>query len=503
MVNIDIPTSDRNFGDLPSIKFFEEKGKLAHKQILLEILDFIVPTEEEENKIRSIAQRLLGRLERVLEDLNINAKPELEGSVAKGTWLSGDVDFDVFLLFDPENVPTDYKAFFKEGLLKIARTLGVQYQQRYAEHPYLRIVFEGIEADIVPAFDVDPKNIVSAVDRTPHHTRYVRDKLNPKLANEVRLLKAFLKGINTYGAEIRVGGFSGYACELLILHFESFAAVMDYISRKKKFFIDPTKTWRLKEAKKKFQNANFILIDPVDPKRNVVSPLRDTTLYRTQLLAKLFLALPSIDYFYLPKEKGEVRVVEHESENRDIRSILSGRNILLVVIHKNLGVPPDVYWGQTLRILEGIRKLFSGRREFELLIADIIEGEDMILILEFDAINKEYYWRLKGPPTYADLDNIIKFVGMHMGESEAGPWVEEDRIYMLVKRKTSVVDLLDQYLGSLKMTPSFTEYELLSEPEEIEKFIISRGMLNEFIDKVNRRGILRYITKLFNLQHKT
>ena len=43
---------------------------------------------------------------------------------------------------------------------------------------------------------------------------------------EVRLLKRFMKMVGTYGSEFKVGGFSGYLCELMIIRYGSFLKVL-------------------------------------------------------------------------------------------------------------------------------------------------------------------------------------------------------------------------------------------------------------------------------------
>ena len=56
-----------------------------------------------------------------------------------------------------------------------------------------------------------------------------------KLRDEVRVLKKFMKGIDTYGAEIKVGGFSGMLCETLILNYGSFEDTIKSASDWKKY----------------------------------------------------------------------------------------------------------------------------------------------------------------------------------------------------------------------------------------------------------------------------
>jgi len=80
--------------------------------------------------------------------------------------------------------------------------------------------------DIVPCYDAKSGEWQSATDRTPYHTNYIRARLDKQLRGDVRLLKKFMQGIGVYGAEIKVGGFSGYLCELLIMKYGSFEATL-------------------------------------------------------------------------------------------------------------------------------------------------------------------------------------------------------------------------------------------------------------------------------------
>ena len=63
--------------------------------------------------------------------------------------------------------------------------------------------------------------IRSAVDRTPFHTRYIRERIAP-FVDDVLLLKQFAKAGGVYGSDQMTEGFAGYLCELLILHYGGF-----------------------------------------------------------------------------------------------------------------------------------------------------------------------------------------------------------------------------------------------------------------------------------------
>ena len=64
------------------------------------ILSRIRPTGEEERLVHSFCQRVSRELSERLREAGFKAVAEVHGSVAKGTWLSGERDVDIFILLD-------------------------------------------------------------------------------------------------------------------------------------------------------------------------------------------------------------------------------------------------------------------------------------------------------------------------------------------------------------------------------------------------------------------
>ena len=116
-----------------------------------------------------------------------------------------------------------------EGLAlarNIAESAGGTYREKYAEHPYINAIIDGLDVDIVPCYAVpDPAAIRSAVDRTPFHTRYIKDRIS-SLIDDVLLLKQFAKNGGIYGSDQMTEGFSGYLCELLVFHYGGFIPLL-------------------------------------------------------------------------------------------------------------------------------------------------------------------------------------------------------------------------------------------------------------------------------------
>ena len=194
----------------------------------------------------------------------------LVGSIAKDTCLRGDRDVDIFVLF-PKNVPREQLE--REGLSigkQVCKAFGVKPELKYAEHPYIRTEIKGCDIDIVPCYKIKPGDrIISAVDRSPLHTEYVKARIGDK-TKDVRLLKYFCKQIGVYGANVRVKGFSGYLCELLVLNYGSFEKTLRAAS-----------SWHYGE-KIDLENhgelefdSPLVVIDPVDSQRNVAAALSE------------------------------------------------------------------------------------------------------------------------------------------------------------------------------------------------------------------------------------
>ncbi len=249
-------------------------------QILNDVLEKIRPDKKEKEKIANISKKLKDKAVRE------NVEPLIVGSVAKETNLKG-ADIDLFIKF---NKNIDLK---QEGL-EIARKILPDGKELYAQHPYLRGEIEGIGLDVVPCYIInDSSNSISAVDRTPFHTKWVNDNIQGK-EDEVRLAKQFLKGAGAYGANAAVGGFSGYLVEILIIKYGNFKNLIEEISQ-----------WKPPVIIQKVEGvpeAAMMLQDPVDEKRNVSAGVTLKGIGAAILASKAFLNKPTIEFFF-PKNK--------------------------------------------------------------------------------------------------------------------------------------------------------------------------------------------------------
>ncbi len=347
----------------------------ALKSVLKEVLSLVAPSEEEVEEERQFAEKIVRKIKRACK-----REAVLVGSVAKGTFLKGKKDLDIFILFPP-SFP---KERFEEELKKIAKKVFPRcgYKLSYAEHPYLKLHYKGRSIDLVPAYKISsPSAKKSAVDRSVFHTRYVLQHLDKRKKGEVVLLKQFLKNHDLYGAEIRVKGFSGYLCELLIIHFKSFENLVKSASKwRPPVFIDFDE-WKRQEALSFFA-APLIVTDPVDRMRNVAAAVSEENLKRFIALCKKLLSHPSKQLFLSPPPSF-------------YRTLKRKRGKKYLIAFPKPDVAEDILWGQLHRLVD---KLKEDLRGFEVeVIPHTTRGAVVLgVIAKKDTLSPTIV--IKGPP---------------------------------------------------------------------------------------------------------
>lgn len=245
------------------------------------------PSPEEQAEVHEDVEALLERIGAFLDEQGWEGTPRIEGSVAKGTYLHGEADADVFIQF-PTSVERDELVERVHRMKPLLEDAVVAY----AEHPYVQGTFRGHDAEIVPCYELqDPTELRSAVDRTPFHTEHVKAHLDEGLRDEVRLLKAFLKAVGCYGAEEAVRGVSGYLAELLVLARGSFDEVLAWAVDR---FPHPV---TFDEPPQESFEDPLVVVDPVDPSRNAAAAVAPSALVRFREAAAAFRARPSADAF--------------------------------------------------------------------------------------------------------------------------------------------------------------------------------------------------------------
>lgn len=406
------------------------------------VLERITPKQKERARVEALAKKLEKKVVYASKTSDLDAVVRVEGSIAKDTWLSGEPEIDVFMRV-PATIPR--KNLGKIGL-KIARkaTRGSKQIERFAEHPYLEAFVDGVRVNIVPCYSVKKREWLSATDRTPYHTDYVKGRLSVKMQGEVRLLKKFMKGIDVYGAEIKIGGFSGYLCELLILHHESFIKTLEaFAQHKRKIVIDIENHYKEKEHELQLLfKEPLIIVDPVDKGRNVASAVRPLKLYTFVAAARAFLKSANVNFFYPPQTTAlSVKELKHELTKRG--------SAMLFLVFDEVNAVPDVLWGQLYKSQRSLHKLVQSN-DFNIL-RDLPWSDEKALNMFIFELEQHILSATKmhlGPPL-EKRQECEKFLAKHLKNSGtvSGPFIEEGRWSVELQRKhTNAVALLNEKL---------------------------------------------------------
>jgi len=444
-------------------------------EIIKEAMSIVTPSIEEESKIFNIANMVVNTLRdglarRGYYDFDVT----IQGSVAKGTWLPGDRDIDIFIILPRGYVDKVRSGNVINDLIDVAIDKGFRWNIRYAQHPYIQLLIDSFEIDVVPCIRINPgEKPFTAADRTPLHTDFVKSRLGQR-NTEVRLLKAFFKAIGVYGAEIRVQGFSGYVSELLVIHYGSFTDTVKAMSRwsVKRVFIDMTGTYNERDAIRKFKSP-VIIIDPVDPNRNAAASISRETLAMAIAAAKEFIKNPRIDFF-----------LSNHARPKPLRVLPT---VILRIPYPN-GTSPDVVWGEAKRLMA---TLIKNLRELDFRIIRSMSWSDdksiVLLMLTLEQLELPSYELHKGP--YVDSEAVDNFVSKYVNDpSVIGPFIRGSRWYVIRSRKMlNAIDAIKHIipmvsLKNLKDSISRVEYMTIKSLDDLTTLSPNeRGVVEEFI----------------------
>ncbi|MCZ3364339.1 MULTISPECIES: CCA tRNA nucleotidyltransferase [Methanobacterium] len=451
------------------------------------ILNVIKPTQEENEKVKSLSDRLINIINRIAKENSIDAEATLVGSVAKGTWLSGKADVDIFMKFPLSTSEADLKRYGLELGSKCIDEMHGKHELRYASHPYITGFIEGFEIDFVPCYIIkSAEELKSAVDRTILHTEYVLAKLREKQKDEVLLLKKFMGSIHTYSAEFKVGGFSGYLCELLIIHYGSFLNVLNAASNEwrpnYKIDIEEYGTGEL-------FSEPLVVIDPTDKNRNVAAALKLQKMSEFIVASRNFLTNPKEGYFfdkYVEINKDEIKT---EFESRETKTCL--------IRFKPPEIPADALYPQIKKTENSLKGVLE-REDFKVFNADswTDESQNVIILLEMEIWKLPRVKKHLGPFVWSK-GHQIKFMEKYNNNAyvEENRWVAEvDRKYKEVKPFLDNI-LVENKIGFLKFgkhikAEILKEYEIVDILEFMGSDKCSEDMLLFFYEYLNKNVYL-------------
>ena len=397
------------------------------------VLDRILPEERERQESQQMFEKIR---EFIAEEYGLEAG--LMGSLAKDTFLSGDKDLDIFVFF-PES--TGREELEEKGLeigKKVFEHFEGNYEVEYAEHPYTKGEIDEFEVEIIPAYRVEgPEDLKSSVDRTPMHTEWVNENLSEEEKKEVTILKAFLKGTGLYGSSLRVKGFAGYLCEILIGEYGDFLTLLENAQDWKEEEIIDVEDHHEElpeRLEKKFKEDSLVVIDPTDPDRNVASVLSRENYSKFVFKSWKFLQDYTIDYFFPEEtEPDPVRIKE------EIRS----RGDMYEIVFETPQLTDDILYPQVRRLMRRVRAVLV-KNEFQLFDSGHFIGDEKTRLV-FDLQLSELPEKRKhyGPKVFHNSDNIENFMSKY-----PNTWVDGTRVTTIVDREYMEAEqLLEEFFS--------------------------------------------------------
>ena len=253
-----------------------------------DILAKFAPTKEDQRQLHVQIQDVVKKIK--VKDASVL----VGGSGGKNTWLKGTHDIDLYVLFKYEKYKdkSDQLAdLLHTALKKSFKTI----DRLHGSRDYFQIKKDHYTFEIVPILNIRKyKDAKNTTDLSQLHVAYV--KKHAKMVNEIRLAKILARAQNMYGAESYQRGFSGYCLEVLVIHYGTFTKFMRAAAKWKVTHVIGKKqdVATLNAAKKV---SPLILIDPVQPDRNVAAALSQEKYDLLRAKAKAFIKRPSPAYF--------------------------------------------------------------------------------------------------------------------------------------------------------------------------------------------------------------
>ncbi|MBI5226253.1 CCA tRNA nucleotidyltransferase [Candidatus Micrarchaeota archaeon] len=462
----------------------------ALEKIAQAVAKKVSPTPQQAAAEKIFAQKLMATLSKALPQ----AKLHLVGSTARDTGLQGDKDLDVFAAFPRE---LEEEVIVQKTVAACKKTLPkAGWVMHYAEHPYLQGRIDGYSVEVIPCFKTDKgQKIKSAVDRTPLHMDFLQKQLTQAQRQDVRALKRLLKTHHSYGAELRIRGFSGLLCEYLILNYRSFSGLIDAARLwRPPVRIDMTKATDQGQTAVATFDTPLVLIDAVDESRNVAAVVSSTQVHRFISLCQILWRQPGEKLFFPQKQK--------TTSAAQLQKILKTRGTdWLVLQMKKPDVVEDILWPQLERSAHSLEKQLK-MREFTVLNAHAFDdgdngpagkamgnngisgskrkngqGKNAFIFLELQSARLPPIRKTQGPSITHEAQ-VRQFVA---GKKPLrGPFVEGERVWVEEKRViTDAFALIKQFqkqperygIGSYLIKP-FKSARRFDRVEKLKKYAV-------------------------------
>ncbi len=384
----------------------------------------------DEKGMFAVVSAFLKQLNGEIKKKKFKAAAIAGGSIAKGTFLKGDHDVDIFIRFD-KKYPNEKLSNLAESCLKKWK-----YERIHGSRDYFNIKIEGLKYEIIPVYDISTTNeAVNITDCSPLHAEWVLNQIakKPKLRDDIRLTKAFCKAAEVYGAESHIRGFSGHMVDILTIYYGGFEEFLKGASSwKEKQVIDYFDIYKgrtLEMLNKSKIESPLIVVDPIDPGRNASASINKEKFDLFISQAQEFLKHPSEEFFV--KKKFSITDIKKKYKNYKVIALditpFSGKS--------------DIVGSKVVKVLEYLRGELA-RHDFALIDSNWSWPDEkmavMWIVVDKKDLEKTMEW--EGPPV-ANKKNVEKFKQKHKKT-----YVKDEKIYATVQREYVNAEKLAAYL---------------------------------------------------------
>jgi tRNA nucleotidyltransferase (CCA-adding enzyme) len=308
---------------------------------------------------------------------------------------------------------------------------------------------------------------------------------NPGINRDMVLLKAFLRRLGIYGAEVAVKGFSGYLSELLIAKHGSLLKLFREVSRwRPPVLIDIEGYYNNNRADAFVMfREPLIVVDPVDKGRNVASAVSKRSLSLFISAVKAFLRKPDIEFFNLSNPRHSYYEF----------SVWKDKPLVGIMV-RHFEEVPDILHSQLERVAKKILKALKGYG-IECYRWEVFSNysDKSVIIMNLSGLRASLHYVRQGPYPY--MDGEWRFIRKNRDELI---WIDRDGRWKIIERrdKIDVKDIIHQALDMINMPTSLNregvqitvhvddELKNLDEPEVrkwIENFYLRREFWVDYV----------------------
>ncbi|MGM5481090.1 MAG: CCA tRNA nucleotidyltransferase [Nanobdellota archaeon] len=410
------------------------------------VLKRIKPSHDEEQRISDAIARMKELIESKAREENYDVEVVAGGSTAKGTFLRGDFDIDMFVRF--RNESEDISQDLEFLLSSISQDEGFVLERIHGSRDYFNFVYNEYFFEIIPVKYIrsidEAKNVT---DMSPLHVFWADKKLSQELKDDIRLAKQFCKACTVYGAESYINGLSGHVLDILTIHYGGFKELLEAASQwGEKEIIDPNKAHDnpLTALNKAKQVSPLIVIDPVDPYRNAAAALSQEKYLLFKKKAKQYHEYPSESFFIIPE-------LDKEKLKKQRKK---GEALFIITVKPQVG-KKDIVGTKVLKVYEFIKRHLR-LHDFKLRHSTWwFDKKESHLVFFIDNTTLSETVLRQGPPINKKIP-ARRFREVHEEVIE-----KDDRLYAEVPRQfTTPYDCISHLLNQPYVSERVTDYEI-------------------------------------------